>query len=330
MQRKRVLAPKRERIKLIAKEILYNSLAQALFKIHQTPHGVIKLFWCACLLGAVAGCVYFIIINVLYFFTFDVSSQSKTVYATSATFPKVTICNKNPYTTKFAHENLDKLFESQLELNDSVKQKLGHPLQDFLLFCQFNKLNCSASDFAWSFHRTLGNCFTFNMGVNSTGHSLKLKESTRAGVDLGLKLVLYVNFYEHLSNSYLGAYIKIGNSSTMDLKDGISVGSGFETNIAVDRIYKYSMPKPYSSCEIGDLNTYTTDSVFYNLIKESSYEYEQQLCFELCYHYELFGQLNCTSPFNISFLHAITCPTGEKKYAKVGLSHFFFVKTQLF
>ena len=38
-------------------------------------------------------------------------------------------------------------------LNDSMKKKLGHGLEDLLIDCMFNQEKCTVNDFEWSFHR---------------------------------------------------------------------------------------------------------------------------------------------------------------------------------
>ena len=308
---------KTEKINLLIKEILYNSLAQALCKIYQTHYHTIKIFWCICLTGTVLCCIYFTMVNFVYYFYFEVSSKFRIINEVPALFPKVTICNKNHFTTKFAFDNYDNFVAKNVEFNDTLKQKLGHSLEDILLFCQFSQMKCSSKDFLWSYHRFFGNCFTFNTGFNSTGHKIKLKESIRAGVDLGLSLVFYANYYENISNTFLGAHVKIGNNSKFDITDGINVATGFETNIAVDRVYRFSMPKPYSNCDFEDEQSYSSSSVLFNLIKNSSHQYDQQFCFELCYHQVLFKHFNCSGKFDISFLDAINCKNDDGIYVYI-------------
>jgi len=38
-------------------------------------------------------------------------------------------------------------------LNDSMKKKLGHSLDNILISCMFNMEKCSKNDFEWNFHR---------------------------------------------------------------------------------------------------------------------------------------------------------------------------------
>ncbi len=78
----------------LLKEVLYNSTAQAILKIKNTPHTLIKLFWSACLLFLCTYSSYAIIDSLLVYFSYQVFTITKTIYETPTLFPKVTICNK--------------------------------------------------------------------------------------------------------------------------------------------------------------------------------------------------------------------------------------------
>ena len=143
-----------------------------------------------------------------------------------------------------------------------------------------------------------GNCFSFNTGFDSLGQKIPLKSSIRAGSQYGLKLTLYVNYYELIASkysTYMGAIIKIGNSSYEDTSFGIETQPGLKTNIQIDRVIQKTLPKPFSNCDIDNENErYESTSDLYNLIKNSNYQYSQQLCFEVCSFREVIKQCNCT------------------------------------
>ena len=82
----------------------------------------------------------------------------------------------------------------------------------------FNYEQCKAEDFSWEFDSNYGNCYSFNSGFNSKGHSVNIKESNIAGDEYGLSLEIYTNYYENLSfyNSFMdgrGLLIRIDNVS---------------------------------------------------------------------------------------------------------------------
>jgi hypothetical protein len=80
---------KREEIVMrLVKETLYNSAAQALLKMYETPSKIVKLFWCVCLLGACSLCAYFVVESLVLFFSYEVSTKTRTYTETSSLFPK--------------------------------------------------------------------------------------------------------------------------------------------------------------------------------------------------------------------------------------------------
>ncbi len=131
---------------------------------------------------------------------------------------------------------------------------------------------------------------------------MPLKSSIRAGSSNGLKLTLYLNFYEKLMpvrgntefNVYTGAIIKIGNSSFESNDFGIEVQPGLKTNVQVDRVIEKILPKPYSNCDI-DNEIYQSDSELYYLISHSPFQYTQQMCYEVCSIKHVINKCNCSS-----------------------------------
>ena len=236
----------------LIQEVLYNSLAQATLRIIQTPHTLLKIFLFACILTSLSFASYMVVKSVLIYFSFDVNTSTRFIFETAPLFPKITICNLNPFTTKYAHELLAQinssynfLREESLIQNLTFKQKydfvenftmdamsfvneknfskdnqkkLGHSLEDILISCQFAYQTCNIEDFTQSFNNIHGNCFSFNTGFYANGTKSNLKRTSIVGADYGFTLELYMNSYETLStlNAYgggLGALLFIENSS---------------------------------------------------------------------------------------------------------------------
>ena len=285
--------PRREvivEIKRLIKETLYNSAAQAIIKIIETPHWCLKFFLFICILISTSLCAYLILQLILSYLSFGVSTTTRTIYETKAVrFPKITVCNINPFTTKYAAEFLKKinqkhfaqidLFNSEQmnnnfnfsqkskllvkfywlavfemnNLNETEKRKLSHTLDDIMSSCTFNTQPCVVNDFSWYFDPWYGNCWMFN-AAKSSNFSNKV-----SGEFYGLQMIFYVNFNENLTmlNSYnsggRGGLIRIENSSYLTSyipMDGIKIESGRVTSIAVSRSFKSSLPKPYSNCPV--------------------------------------------------------------------------------
>jgi hypothetical protein len=151
-------------IKRLIKESLYNSTAQALYKAYNTSSCLTKLFWFVCLLGACSLCAYFVVQSLIDFFTYEVSMNTRTYFETTSLFPKITFCNKNPYTTKYAYDLAkqkslqfgDFINYVNLKLNDTERIKLTHRIEDIIIECNFNTETCEASDFIREFDKNLG------------------------------------------------------------------------------------------------------------------------------------------------------------------------------
>jgi hypothetical protein len=96
------------KLKSLIKETLYNSTAQSIIKIIETPSIPLKVFLLACVIVSSGLCSYLIIELIMSYLSYGVSTTSRTLYETPALFPKITICNANPFTTKYAIEFLKK------------------------------------------------------------------------------------------------------------------------------------------------------------------------------------------------------------------------------
>jgi hypothetical protein len=300
-----------EKIKQLLRDTFHtsNEMAKGLLKVCVTSHLTIKIFWIVCLIAATAMNSYLIIEAFTVYFSFGVSTTARTVFETPALFPKVTFCNKNLFTTKYAYDLLEGsgyneiVYEMNYVLNASQRSMLRHSFDDVLISCLFNDQPCSSTDFYKEYDKNLGNCYVFNYGMNINGQKIPLKESIRAGATFGLSLELYLNFYENLTefNKVIGAYIRIGNSSFLDVNDGVNISPGFETNVAVERHFEFNLPKPYSNCDVDNNEQNVNFSDLYKLIYFSAYEYTQQLCFDLCFQKQVGLQCNCSKYNNYQF-----------------------------
>jgi hypothetical protein len=235
---KKLNGERNAKIKSLIKETLYNSLAQAIIKIIETPYFTLKTFLLICVLASSGFCSYLVIELILSYFSYGVNTTSRTLYETPALFPKITICNVNPFTTEYAFEfikkvnkdsgefsEIDIFNETQMDnfnfsykyssiypsiyrqaltkmnkLNETEKRKLSHSLANIMPDCTFNIQSCSANDFKWFFDLAYGNCWIFNSGINeSTLDKVPLFFNSFPGETYGFQVKLYVNFYKNLS-----------------------------------------------------------------------------------------------------------------------------------
>ena len=179
-----------DQIKGLIKEVLYNSLAQAIIKIVLSPHYILKAFLFICVIVSSAIASYLVVKSVLTYFNYGATTTSRTVYETFSVFPKITICNQNRFTSEYSIKilsniseiefNMDMLDSSQTSnlsqqekdskfskidllatylinnktiFSNEQRKNLSHDLEDILLNCSFNNEPCDSSDFVWKFHR---------------------------------------------------------------------------------------------------------------------------------------------------------------------------------
>jgi len=103
--------------KLFVKEILYNSLAQALIRLAKATNFPLKLFLFIFIISTNSLAAYFTIVQILSYFNYEVTTTTRTIHEKSSPFPKVTICNRNRFQTQFA---FDFLHDLNKEINSNV------------------------------------------------------------------------------------------------------------------------------------------------------------------------------------------------------------------
>ena len=199
-------------ISKLLQEHLENEMFSTIMHIVHTPHILLKIFLSFFLLIAVGLFAYTTVNLVLSYLNFGVTTLTRNIYETPATFPKITVCNINQFTTKSSFDYLEQVYASlngslnfkdesisrfQREQNanmvrnifnglainftDTDKKRLAHDFEDVLINCQFNYQKCGVEDFLWSYDLNYGNCYSFNSGFNATGSAVSLKQSSIAG-----------------------------------------------------------------------------------------------------------------------------------------------------
>ena len=178
------------------KDNLRNEFFEVILKVISSPHILLKAYLLIFLVVSSGLAAYTVVESFINYFEYEVITTTRTIFETPTLFPKVTICNLNPLTTKFAFQFLKEQvnFEDELSnwtfeesssftrdsyykalniagnknFSDEKRQNLGHSLDDMLLSCSYNGEECGSRDFMWVFDPMYGNCYVFNSGWNST------------------------------------------------------------------------------------------------------------------------------------------------------------------
>ena len=332
-------------------------LFEILLKIFHSPHIHIQAYLLLFVLVTSALASFTVVQSCVSYFSYQVTTNARTIYETPTLFPKITICNLNMFTTQYALDFLTGIDGSILNLDtipsnltnaesnelvnyifyqalniavtknftEQERQMFSHSFDDILLTCYFNGQLCTANDFIAVFDSAYGNCLVFNSDN-------KIKTSSVAGSLYGLQLQIYTGFNENLTkfNSYVGGrglLVRIDNSSylTDHNVDGVKISAGFHHNIAVERSFKFMLPIPYSNCEVDRHSSKTSGSDLYRLITDTEYEYTQQLCFLQCYQKMVVLECNCTDSL-LSLYNVSRCLTPEQG---ICLDRVFFKKYML-
>ena len=125
---------------------------------------------------------------------------------------------------KELQENLTNWLAVIYNSNEVLAKKLSHQFEDMILRCTIKATNCThPNSFDHIFTPTEGNCFTYKSSQqnrNTKYHSIK-EETSIAGVNYGLELVLNLEISEYLPGSaQIGAIVmvhhpdELGNSAS--------------------------------------------------------------------------------------------------------------------
>ena len=358
------LKSRQDKIRAILDDV-QSELLRSCFKIFETPYLIVSafLFLFIIISSSLAG--YLVIQTILSYLSYEVTTTTRTIYESSSAFPKITICNCNPFTSRHSIEflrrvnseinsDIDMFNETQinmlnytvkstfflsiynaanramLNLSDDDKKRLGHSLDDILIDCQFNGEACNASDFEWKFDKFFGNCYVFNSGLN------EVKKSYIAGSLFGLNVQFYVNFYENLtvlnSLNYKGAYVRIENCTVLsdDLIDnGFYLSPGKWSSALIHTVLNYVLPQPYSSCELdNESGLQNRETILLRRFYHSPYQYTQQSCIIQCLQYFSLKRCNCTYPLYLSLFdpNEELCMTSEQSECYYGVWNDFLKK----
>ena len=307
-------------------EIIDDSTMHGLPNVFRSNHFIMKIFWLILFLLSLALAIYLVSVSVKTFLNFDVTVSIAYEQETPIDFPAVTFCNLNPFyqlraaafiNSSLSLNNISYLtsltsianttnaltlakmamyyIKAEAVINQTIMQQIGFSLTDMLFSCTFLGMPCSTSDFTSFQSYEYGNCYTFNSGVN-----VSINKVSNAGPAHGLELELFAG--DPKSQQYVyrsGFYVVVHNQSITPLMDseGVSVSSGMETNIGVEREFISRLGRPYSGCVDGTTSE-SYDSPLYQAIFNTLDQtvYRQKYCFKLCYQQSVVSLCSCYDP----------------------------------
>ena len=300
------------RVKDILMQAGLNSTSHGIPNILRARFNSLKMAWFLFILTSSTLCFYLIVKSMSNYFDYDVVTNTTLRNQIPAELPAITICNRNLFVTENARNYIinklnisyipsgilnDYIRYNAFNLSQEQKQSFGLSIKQFIYYCFFNQEECNYdNDFIWDYHLIYGNCFRFNSGNNSNGHSVSKKYIQRPGKDYGLKLKINTGDNDYFDEEdSRGLYITIHNSSIIPsyYGEGIFISSGLESNVAIKRLFINKKEKPYSDC-VSDIEHY--NSVLVEHVLNSGYGYRQSDCFVLCLQQYIIDKADCFMP----------------------------------
>ena len=263
------------------KEILISaaddSTTHGIDHFFKREHPFIRFVWAVCFLASAAICFYLIAMSIIAYLEYETVTKAQYISELTAEFPAVSVCNLNPFLTNKSWEFVEDVLSQNgvasptafiknkfnnllltyrflvgmnalsANLTDEHRKSFGYDLNETLLSCSYNIGPCSVDDFEWYYDIMYGNCYKFNSGKYRNGSTAPIRKSSKAGSinGLSIELFLYKTSNPLSLSSENGAHVLVHNKSVKPaFFEGVSVASGSNVGIEIDRSFTYHLEKP--------------------------------------------------------------------------------------
>ena len=193
-------------------------------------------------------------------------------------------------------------------------------LDSMLISCEFQGNPCTIKDFYHSYSYEYGNCFTFNSqkpNASTTQHnytSYATRKATRPGWQYGLRLEMYAGdqLFQQQFVYKTGFRLLVHNQSSVPMVDeeGIDIGVGMQTNVAIKRTFVKQLSAPYSNCidtideATANLNQHLKE-MHIQLKRNQKDSLQQTYCLKICEQQYIISECDCYT-FDLAFLNLTT------------------------
>ncbi len=250
------------------RKLLSESTVHGLSHMFQTERVMIRLMWIILFLSSVGFTAYLLYGQVLDYFNYSVVTSINIIYESPTLFPTITFYNLN---------------RPQLSL------------KEMLIKCNFNENVCDDTYFDRIYDPPYV-YFQFNGAKNQSNKTLK--KSTHQGKVYGLNLMLFggmIDNYTWEKNHFSEGFRLIVSNASLDpglnlgISDrGIDLPLGFETNVAVKRVFDSKLEYPYNDCykNLNQMDSFDSD-LFRSILNSTDFTYRQMDCFDYCLGQEI-------------------------------------------
>ena len=172
----------------------YNKMMEYRASGHKWLGGA-QLSWLVILLASTGATIWLISLSVIDFLNYDVVTQTNLVYELPTQFPSITFCENDAFTTydsQLLYEQMAKILNyTQVNIvnddlnhlvqmaaanpafGDANRKKLGYLNRSIVFTCKYNKISCK-NDLHWYYSFEFGNCWQFNVGLNTTDQQIEV------------------------------------------------------------------------------------------------------------------------------------------------------------
>ncbi|CAF1003104.1 unnamed protein product [Adineta steineri] len=301
------------------------------FSLNTSTHGIPgiarsqsipnRIFWAISTFIFAGAMAYFITESILDFLQYPTQTLVSVIDDSSQAFPAVSICNYSPlrqdlfmkdflnYTDGLNLTNttnytmmekqsilIQDFFQYKLNRNESMTDYF-FTLENMLISCKFNQLDCYKEDFIAFSDARYGNCYTFNAKASQirNGTVYKLSENGDWGF---LELELYVHSQQYVPywSPAMGMIVQIHDNEQIPLMHwkGHYLIPGRRQRLTFTRKTQYRLPKPYSDC---DTKVPYMLQVAFDHFGNASYTYEQYICATVCIQVYIYTKCGCVDSY---------------------------------
>ena len=313
--------------------------------LKERSHLIVKIIWILCFLASGIYCLVSIVQTFQNYFSYPSYVTIQIVQEIPSQFPAVSFCNmktvnaSNSYTKSYLTSNAmyftlpQNMFPSlgtwslisswlmrttinnDKTLTIANKKSLGYQIEDMLVTCHYNFLECYASDFTYFYSPLYGNCYTFNSGTYDNGSTYSPKTSNLNGPFFGLTLELYLgnpsNDLNYENNE--GLILSINNQTAEPFWQGdvLKGESGAEIDYVINRNFATRLPSPFGNC----LSNPASSKYYDYIVNTRGKNYSQQFCFQLCIQDKIINKCGCALVYYPIFQNSSTVFCGFSDYS---------------
>ncbi|KAH9491440.1 hypothetical protein Btru_032187 [Bulinus truncatus] len=178
--------------------------------------------------------------------------------------------------------------------NETIRNVLGHQIDDMLLQCSFAGRKCFWSNFTRIHSANYGNCYTLQYSKFI---------SRKSGPEGGLELTFYLETEEYIPgiSNGKGMQIVIHEQGTIPFPkdEGLAVSAGFQTFIGLRMIEVSRLGEPYSPCTSTD-----------NFVSTYNKTYTRNTCQKICQETKVREACKCYDHSELELYDVMKNPKG--------------------